>query len=167
MGVIARAWPLFASACVAFACGDPATEVVRSPQEQDLLPCAVAQVIEAHCAACHGAVQQRGAPLALVRASDAHAMHKGETVGARMLARVTDDAQPMPPPPYPRLPAAAIASLRAWIDRGAPADQNGCPVREPESVADGGAAGHAGTGIATLGPGSDWPMFGGDLENSA
>ena len=162
----ARAWAGIAALSTALACSEPAGGDAAEPAKSDRLPCDVAEVKETPRAACHGAGQRGGAPLSLVRASDAHAMHKGESVGARVLARVADDAMPMPPPPGARLSARAIATLRAWIDRGAAADPNGCTVRDPGERSGAGAAGRAGAPSVMLGPGSDWPMFGGDLENT-
>lgn len=44
----------------------------------------------------------------------------------RVLARIKDDAKPMPQPPAPRLAAADIAALEAWAKAGLPASTEAC-----------------------------------------
>ena len=65
---------------------------------------------------------------------------KTETVGARALARIHDDALPMPPPPNARVTDAEAKILKDWIDAGAKDGScastdppTGGPEQEPEA----------------------------------
>jgi len=87
------------------------------------LPCDVKAILDAHCATCHGRTPAFGAPMSLVSAGDfrATAPKGADVVGKRVLARIDDDALPMPPPPNARLSAADQTTLANWIGAGAPA----------------------------------------------
>jgi hypothetical protein len=87
------------------------------------LPCEVQAIVGARCAACHSNPTQFGATMPLTTAADFR------TFGQRVLVRVSDDALPMPPPPNARLADAEIATLKQWIDAGAP--DGTCSMTEP------------------------------------
>ncbi len=89
----------------------------------------VKPILARHCVVCHGPVKQR-ADLRLDTA--AHAMQggnsgavivPGKSSASRLIQAVTGakDVKAMPPDDRPRLSAAEIAVLRAWIDQGAKA----------------------------------------------
>lgn len=86
------------------------------------LPCDVKAILDSHCANCHGSTPAFGAPMSLASAGDfrATAPKGGDVVGKRVLARIKDDALPMPPPPNARLSAADQATLASWINSGMP-----------------------------------------------
>jgi hypothetical protein len=81
----------------------------------------VKAAVDMNCSMCHGSTPKFGAPMSLVSASDFRALapNSTQTVAARVLARVADDARPMPPPPNPRLTDAQRTALKTWIDAGA------------------------------------------------
>src|SRR5712691_4523559 len=89
----------------------------------------VKPILAKHCVACHGSAKHR-ADLRLDTA--AHAMQGGNSGAAivpgksdasRLIQALTGakDVKPMPPEDRPRLNAAEIAVLRAWVDQGAKA----------------------------------------------
>jgi len=94
------------------------------------LPCAVADVLARRCQSCHSATPQYGAPMPLVTLGDLRAPAPGDPtrrVHEDVGVRIHDDAQPMPKTPNPRLDAADLATLDAWIAGGAPASGDACP----------------------------------------
>jgi hypothetical protein len=78
------------------------------------LPCEIQAIVAKNCATCHSSPTKFGAPMPLLTAADF------QKFGQRVLARVNDDALPMPPPPNARLVDSEIASLETWIGEGAP-----------------------------------------------
>jgi hypothetical protein len=93
-----------------------------APVSSDL-PCEVQAIIGKNCATCHSNPTKFGAPIPFVTATDIR------SAGQRVLARVEDDALPMPPPPNARLLDSEIKVLKDWIDAGAPA--GACTVDPP------------------------------------
>jgi hypothetical protein len=89
----------------------------------------VKAIVDAHCATCHGSTPAFGAPMSLTRAADFNAIAANgtESVGQRALARIGDDARPMPPPPNARLSATDASTLERWIKAGAPAGSCSSP----------------------------------------
>jgi hypothetical protein len=88
------------------------------------LPCDVDAILGAHCRQCHGATLSYGAPMALVTDADLLAPLPSDPkrrVVDGVLARIHDDARPMPQAPNPRLSAADLATLDAYAAAGAPA----------------------------------------------
>lgn len=94
------------------------------------LPCDVQAVLEKHCASCHGATPAYGAPFPLVTHSDVTASGRGE----RILARMKDEARPMPPSPAPRASATDIAALEKWLADGAKPSAEACAGASGESA---------------------------------
>lgn len=93
------------------------------PGTGDGLPCEVRRIVQSSCSNCHGTTPKFGAPQSLVTAAHFQALRGAETMGQRVLARVADDARPMPPQPYARLGQAERQVLESWIARGSPAEQ--------------------------------------------
>jgi len=92
------------------------------------LPCAVFELLSAHCLECHGRPVRGGAPMTLLDRTDLLAASRRDPSQRnvdRMLLRMMDDAAPMPLPPRARVPVAELAALQAWIDAGAPAGSCG------------------------------------------
>lgn len=123
----------------------PAAEPGANGANGATLPCDVDAVLAANCRSCHGATPSFGAPMPLVTHADLVA-DAPRTAGKKVFevvgARVHDDARPMPQPPNPRLGAADLATIDAWVAAGAPAGTSAC---------DGGSVTPAGTGAKPLG----------------
>ena len=83
------------------------------------LPCDVDALFDKSCRSCHGTTTSYGAPMPLVTYADLQAPWKGGKVYEHLKDRVHADVSPMPPSPNPRLDAAAMAALDAWVDGGA------------------------------------------------
>lgn len=98
------------------------TTAPSAPGKVDL-PCEVQEIVGKRCGTCHSTPTQFGAPMPLTTAADF------SKLGQRVLARVVDNALPMPPPPNARLTDAEVATLKSWIDAGAPAGT--CAVTDP------------------------------------
>lgn len=94
------------------------------------LPCEVSRVLAANCQNCHGATPQFGAPMPLMTYDDmAKASPKNASVktSAAALARLNDQANPMPP--GGTMPAMDRAVLVDWLTNGAapaPATEGEC-----------------------------------------
>jgi hypothetical protein len=80
--------------------------------------------------------------MSLAYAADFRRDAEGKTVGARVLERINDDQDPMPPPPNARLSASDRAVLAQWIDAGSPSDA--CDSGQPNGGS--GGAGGSSTG---------------------
>ena len=85
------------------------------------LPCDVAGVFAEHCSSCHGSQTQFGAPMSLVTHANLISERNGANVYETVLARVNDDARPMPPAPNPRLTQQQVNLVSSWVAAGAPA----------------------------------------------
>jgi len=155
---------LFACACAALACGDDAEATTSGAR----VPCEVSALLEQHCARCHGASLREGAPIALLHADDFSAERNGRSVARAAVARMRDPLRPMPPATEPELPAADRDTLTDWLERGAPADRDGCPVRTPGARDAGSTAIGKDGGRVVRGEveRSDWTLFGGDLAST-
>lgn len=97
--------------------------------EQGTLPCAVDEILQNHCRACHGATPQFGAPMSLMTFGDLHSPMKSNpsmSVYEGIGARIRNDMAPMPPPPNARLDSSDISTLTTWIAGGAPSATAGC-----------------------------------------
>lgn len=93
-----------------------------TPAVRDL-PCDVDAILEANCRKCHSDPPRFGAPMPLVSHAHLHAKavsDPSKDVAALVKKRIHDDAAPMPQPPNPRLSAADLATIDAWVDKGAP-----------------------------------------------
>jgi mono/diheme cytochrome c family protein len=89
------------------------------------LPCAVADLLRAHCLECHGRPVRGGAPMTLLDRADllmASRRDPSQRNVDRAVLRIMDDGAPMPLPPRMRVPVAELAALQAWVAAGAPAD---------------------------------------------
>ena len=82
----------------------------------------VAPILKAHCAECHGDEEAEGGFSINTRdlILDAEAAVPGNAAESWMIELVTSDDVliQMPPKKRPRIPAEAVATLRAWIDDG-------------------------------------------------
>lgn len=117
----------------------PPNTTPSSPTTGEGVPCAVSSILDKKCNGCHAATPKYGAPMSLVSYGDLHAATPSKPttkVYQEVLARVHDDARPMPQPPTPRLDATELATLDAWLKSGAPRGES-CreppPPSEPES----------------------------------
>jgi polyvinyl alcohol dehydrogenase (cytochrome) len=162
-------------------------------QPGDLAPCDVAQIVEQNCIRCHGSIRREGAPVPLLTPVDFQTSRQNQTVGARVVARISNPSAPMPPKPAAMLTQPQIDTLSAWINGGALGVANGCAIPDLSlaggsggASGSGGAAGHPMTMTGSGGMGSgghagmppakdagtmmptttEWPMYGGDLTNS-
>ena len=106
------------------------------------LPCDVQEILEQRCQSCHSASPKFGAPMPLVTRADllaAPVANSAATVGEATVARVSDTASPMPPPPSLPLDAAELAVLENYVAAGMPASDENCGGE--------GGAGGAGGGV--------------------
>jgi len=87
------------------------------------IPCNVAAVLSKNCSMCHGTTPSFGAPMSLIHAADfaRKSIDGSRTVGQAVLARINDDAHPMPPVPNDRLGSTDSSALSSWIQAGAKA----------------------------------------------
>lgn len=102
----------------------PTSDAGVAPLPAGDVPCAVAQILVERCQSCHGESPRYGAPMALVDAADfaAGAVTRPEdSVGARVLARISDPSRPMPPSGM--LSPDERAILYDWLTQGAPAGE--------------------------------------------
>src|SRR5581483_8905204 len=83
-------------------------------------------VLRARCLKCHSTAQRKGGlnlrtPEAMIEGGDSGpALVKGNAAESPIVEKV--EAGEMPPGKGPKLTAAEIATLKAWIDRGALAE---------------------------------------------
>jgi polyvinyl alcohol dehydrogenase (cytochrome) len=127
--VLLTSW---ACSLASMSCKHAVVASVAAPM--DAIPCDVAGLLKQHCVECHGSMPRRGAPLSLLTASAFRAPRDNLTVGQVALARVQNDARPMPPAPNARLTASEVATLTTWIESGAPEAAPGCPVEDVASA---------------------------------
>jgi mono/diheme cytochrome c family protein len=128
--------------------GSGGSAPTATPTPASDLPCAVASVLATNCATCHGAQPRFGAPMSLVTSADFKKMATSgsTTVGAAVIARIQDDAKPMPAPPANRLSASDISTLTTWINAGAqPATCQTAPAPVTGASGNGGAGSSATT----------------------
>ncbi len=107
------------------ACGTPASGPTP-------LPADVQSIVDAHCATCHAAAPQYGAPMSLVTWEAMHAPAVTDPslqVYERVGMRIHDAQHPMPASGL--LPNAALATLDAWIAAGAPPGDGTSSVTRP------------------------------------
>ncbi len=99
------------------------------------LPCAVDAILAKNCRTCHENPPKFGAPMPLVTRDDLLALAKdGRRRVEVALARIADDADPMPPPPNERLSQADRDTLAAWVAAGAPASTETCTTTTKPAV---------------------------------
>jgi hypothetical protein len=130
---------------------------MRDPSIPSGLPCDVDAILANRCQRCHSSPPQYGAPMPLVMHADLVAGSPSDAnvkVHDRVLQKIADDADPMPPPPNTRLEAGEIATLRAWVESGAPSSTVNCstpPVVDPGLDV-------KCTPDLSIGPGTPWEM---------
>lgn len=110
------------------------------------LPCAV-QAALSSCTECHGIAPRYGAPMSLTNVADLKAPSRvdaSQTVIQRVLARVNDDATPMPPAPRARLSMEKLAALQQWVTDGEPAATGSCEEPVPPPLGAAGSGGDSG-----------------------
>jgi mono/diheme cytochrome c family protein len=93
------------------------------------LPCEVASVFASHCASCHGTATAAGAPMSLATRADLMKeapLTKGHSSAVEAVARMKNDARPMPPAPMARVSASDLAKVEAWVAAGMPAGTASC-----------------------------------------
>ena len=100
----------------------------------DGLPCDVQTVLSDHCTSCHGS-PPNGAPMSLVSYADlAAASPYGGTIAQRAYVRMSSATSPMPPGSGITVPAAQIASFKAWLDAGMPTGSCGGGATGPDPL---------------------------------
>lgn len=90
------------------------------PATTNGIPCDVDGILERSCRTCHGKTPLYGAPMSLATREDVM------PVAARVKARISDAAKPMPPAPNVRLSASDVATVSSWIDGGLPRSSEVC-----------------------------------------
>lgn len=93
------------------------------------LPCDVDKVLANNCRSCHSAPPQFGSPMPLGSWDDLHARAPSDAtkkVHELVVARIADDARPMPPAPNRRLSEPERKTLSDWIAAGAPRGSDDC-----------------------------------------
>ena len=100
-----------------------------TPPAAQAFPCDVLTVVQNKCWTCHSTPTNYGAPMSLLQDSDVHKTTRDgtEQIYQRMAKRIHDSSSSMPPAGFPKLTASELATLDAWIARGAPAG-TGCSV---------------------------------------
>jgi hypothetical protein len=89
------------------------------------LPCEVDDVLATYCRGCHGD-SPVGATFALMSLDDllaAAPTDASKSLGEQSVARMNDDARPMPPAPAARPSTAEIAVIADWVAAGMPAGE--------------------------------------------
>ncbi|MEY4511041.1 MAG: hypothetical protein RLZZ450_3163, partial [Pseudomonadota bacterium] len=120
---------------------DSGTRVVadagsKATSASTALPCDVNKLVTEHCGACHGATPAGGAPMSLLTALDFQAALKsGKSVRESVKTRIneTDTKKMMPPAGTNALSKDEIATLNAWLDKGASGktETDTCSVKAP------------------------------------
>ena len=117
------------------------------------LPCDVASVLQSRCGDCHGTTPKFGAPMSLTAAADFGKRTKdaSTTVGQAVIARINDDAHPMPQAPAARLTSSERATLTTWINAGAKPGTCAVATGSGSGAGSGGTTGSTDT-VAMLDP---------------
>ncbi len=108
------------------------------------LPCDVQGIVGERCGLCHGNPPAFGAYMALTTEVEFHAPSTTDATKSYFelaKVRINASANRMPPSSAAQLSASELATLNAWLDRGAPASEERCG---PSST----GAGDGGTGPA-------------------
>lgn len=109
------------------------------------LPCDVATIVAKYCGTCHGEKPSFGAPMALASAADFAAARGSQRMVDHVKARINqaDPRGKMPPASSAQPTAPELATLNAWLDKGAPTSTETCK--------NDGDLGYGGTPIDTTG----------------
>ncbi len=89
----------------------------------DGVPADVAALFSLRCLACHGNPPLAGVPASFATYTSLTAPSKSDPAksnAALAVARMQNDAMPMPPAPLQRATTAEIATLQAWVAAGTP-----------------------------------------------
>ncbi|MCA9586308.1 MAG: peptidylglycine alpha-amidating monooxygenase [Myxococcales bacterium] len=98
------------------------------------LPCDIDATLKQKCQTCHGASPSFGASAPLVTHADLMKdWPSGKKVYELALARMKDDARPMPPVPNPRIAGAELTAFESWVKGGAQPSSDRCDARAPEN----------------------------------
>lgn len=95
------------------------------------IPCDVDNILRKKCQTCHSEDPQYGAPQALVT----YAQLKNANTLERVVARIKDQARPMPPQPKAMLTADEISTIDSWIRSGAKESAETCNSGATEAAA--------------------------------
>lgn len=93
------------------------------------LPCNVDTILANNCRKCHSDPPQFGAPMPMLTWDDLQKPapdFPDKKVFQAVVAKIDNDADPMPPPPNARLGPSDREVLRSWAAAGAPRDAVGC-----------------------------------------
>ncbi len=110
------------------------------PANLELYQAVIQPLLRERCWACHGALQQKGGlrldTVAAMRAGgdSGPVIHAGHPRSSLLLARVASaDVEERMPPEHEGVPldASQVATLREWIEAGAPAPANERPEPDP------------------------------------
>jgi hypothetical protein len=117
------------------------------PAAAAALPCAVDAILRSKCRSCHGAVPQGGAYMPLVSAEDFQKpafTARDRKVYQLAAERIADERNPMPPAQAAALTPAERATLKAWLERAAPAEPGACGADAAVTPSSGDAGAEAG-----------------------
>ncbi|HSN25152.1 MAG TPA: hypothetical protein VLT45_02670 [Kofleriaceae bacterium] len=99
------------------------------------MPCDIQAILAAHCTSCHGD-PPNGAPMGLASYGDLVASSPyGGTIAQRAYVRMTSSTSPMPPGAPNSVPAADVATYKAWLDAGMPTGSCGATGPDPLNAA--------------------------------
>jgi len=111
----------------------PATATSQAP-DSPLFASTIRPILAARCYSCHGpSVQQNGLRLdslaAILQGSDSgKIVVPGKPASSRLLRRLEAQERPMMPYGGPALSSSEIASIRQWIELGAPGPDSTAPL---------------------------------------
>ncbi len=119
-------WPVIPVMWLA-ACADDLGADDRELPDHPTWDNAIASILAEYCNTCHGPEPRNQAP-GFFRTDvyeDVVGAQGAWSYRQRVLARVRDDANPMPPPPAPGPTAAEIEVIGRWVEQGAPRNAEG------------------------------------------
>jgi len=124
------------------------------------LPCAVADVLSAHCTSCHSSPPAASVPMALTSYADLTALsaiYPSSSVAQRCVIRMQDAQSPMPPGATPTSTPGDISTLQSWIAGGYQAgtcgSDGGTNPFDTPPVCSSGAYWNGGEGSSLMHPG--------------
>lgn len=94
----------------------------------------VHQILRSRCLGCHNASQAMSGLRLDAREGALKVVTPGDSGNSKLIKRVTGaPGMIVMPPSGPRLSASEVATLREWIDKGAPWQQSATPVEAPKN----------------------------------